>query len=913
MTQMTYTQNAFAKDDLNLFLNGLLDGGLIGIDMEDFAINNIDYTKLSIQVKTLIENYQSDNPDQIQNLLNSLGSVFSLISKQAEASQFTGPTADLINKFAVPLIVPGEFIFTFKTSLIIYGASLSNEIWKGQNINLANLTGLGENLGTLAAKLYYDGKYDFENLFPLAFPSLRLLQSNTANPDTQSTWTKKRYQNFEIESLFSLRKIKLGNKNPNHAKQNEEEAKKLKVKVIEKELKRENVRNLQTSTNPPVYDFRTAYDKCSLALRDQKQCGSCWAFSTSGVFEKRICQSTKQVLINRFSPQFLVSCSKNDFGCDGGTLYGSWDHLQSVGITLDACVPYSGLNDTCPVKCADGSALKIFKSVANTITLIKGDVERIKTEIIKGGPVVTTMVEIYSDFFSYGSGIYVSDKKQFIGYHAMQIIGWGDGYWIVENSWGPSWGENGTVRIPFDQMSISENVIFATPQVNDVNDVCPANCLSCSNANTCIKDGCAVGYLNNTTGGCTKCPENCSVCTSIACPADLCKIGFRNDSQTGQCVTCSANCGKCDEQGCLDKNCLLGYVSDGKGGCVKCSDNCLTCDTTGCKACNEGFSLDASNNKCIGCAKNCVSCNTSGCLACAKGFFKKASDGLCTLNCPENCRTCSTKTSTRGCIECNADYSRTLNGDCIKCSENCAYCSSSGCSVCKAGSYLSNKQCVKCGENCNVCDSKGCLSYGCAAGFYRDSKSVCVKCDANCKLCKATGCSQCSDGFAVDSTTKSCKKCSDNCLLCSVKVCLKCAKNFNISSTGGCFKCPANCLRCNQKGCLNGFCDKGFGIDGKGGCVKCVANCPSCANNLCSSCNIGFSLSAQKDACVACSDNCLNCDSKGCRACKEGFYLSSGKCLACSANCSTCVSNKCSKCLSGFKLTSSNVGVSCVK
>jgi len=876
LTQTSYTQSdSLTKDNLNLFLNGLLDGGLIGVDMEDFTINEIDYSRLSDKVKALIVNYQSDQADQMANSLKSLGSVFALISKQAQASQFTGPTADLINKFAVPLLVPGEFIFTPKTSLIIYQTSLSDEIWKGEIIDNVNLAKLGEKLGSLAAKLYYNGKFDFDILFPLAFPSLRFLENiqaanaaeNSTNSNSHSTWTKKNYQQFENESLFNLRKNKLGIRNPNHAKQLQQEETKLNIKVIKKQIVEQDdkIRNLQTSTNPPTYDFRTSYPKCCLEVRDQQGCGSCWAFSASGAFEKRHCQSSKQLTINRFSPQMLVSCSTGDYGCDGGTLYGSWNHLQSVGIALDACVPYIAQNGVCPNKCADGSALSLFRSVPNTITLIQGNVEKIKTEIINGGPVQATFVEIYYDFFSYSSGVYVSDKQYFMGYHAMQIIGWGDGYWIVENSWSQYWGDNGTIKIAFDQINISNYVIFATPQVNKDKESCPLNCLSCSDGNTCIQGGCAEGYLNDANGACVKCPENCSVCTSIACPADKCNIGFRNDSATGACLACPANCGKCNEKGCLDNSCLLGFGSDGKGGCVKCSDNCSSCDAaSGCKACNEGFSLDKANNTCNKCDANCVSCTASGCLACATGFYKNSSDGTCSLTCPENCKTCSKSNTITdfGCSECNSGFSRTLNGDCIKCP---------------------------------------------------DSNRVCVKCAENCKSCKASGCVKCVDGFAIDSTTKSCKKCSDNCLLCNEKGCVKCAENFNISSAGKCYKCASNCLKCNEKGCINGFCEKGFGIDGKGGCLKCADNCSSCANNLCSFCNNGFYLSAQKDSCVACSVNCLKCDSKGCLGCKDGFYLSSGKCVACTNNCSSCVSNKCLKCLSGFKLSSSNVGNTCVK
>jgi len=212
------SDNVYDKQKLNMFLDELLKGGFLGVQTDDFTINKINYSDLSTQVNSLIKDYQSIKKESITNFLKCLGSIFHLIFKQAEASQFVGPTSELINKYAVPLLIPGDFIFTPLTSLIIYNASLSDEIWKGESIDLINLSTLGNKLGTLAGKLFYDGKYDFDILFPLAFPSLRFLQKdndNNNNSNNTPSWTKKSYQNFQNQSIFTLKK-NLGNSNPNH-------------------------------------------------------------------------------------------------------------------------------------------------------------------------------------------------------------------------------------------------------------------------------------------------------------------------------------------------------------------------------------------------------------------------------------------------------------------------------------------------------------------------------------------------------------------------------------------------------------------------------------------------------------------------------------------------------------------------
>jgi len=211
--------------------------------------------------------------------------------------------------------------------------------------------------------------------------------------------------------------------------------------------------------------------------------------------------------------------------------------------------------------------------------LIRGDVEKIKTEIIKGRPVQQTFVEIFEDFFYYSSGIYVSDRKTFMGYHAMQIIGWGDGHWIVENSWGSNWGENGTVRIPFNVINSSDYIIFATPLINHIIPVtCPANCKSCSDEKTCVKDGCQENYVNDAMGGCEKCDENCKVCVQGGCPESECKTSYRKDFTSGKCVECPSNCLKCNEKGCLEGHCAPGYSNDNENCTLKCSENCSKCD-----------------------------------------------------------------------------------------------------------------------------------------------------------------------------------------------------------------------------------------------------------------------------------------------------------------------------------------------
>eukprot|EP01012_Entosiphon_sulcatum_P067944 TRINITY_DN97856_c0_g1_i1.p1 TRINITY_DN97856_c0_g1~~TRINITY_DN97856_c0_g1_i1.p1 ORF type:complete len:112 (+),score=25.73 TRINITY_DN97856_c0_g1_i1:27-362(+) len=91
-------------------------------------------------------------------------------------------------------------------------------------------------------------------------------------------------------------------------------------------------------------------------------------------------------------------------------------------------------------------------------------VENIQREIMTNGPVEVAF-SVYQDFFSYKSGVYVHKSGGLAGGHAVKAVGWGTlnnvDYWLIANSWGPSWGENGFFMIKrgTDECGIEDNVV----------------------------------------------------------------------------------------------------------------------------------------------------------------------------------------------------------------------------------------------------------------------------------------------------------------------------------------------------------------------------------------------------------------------------------------------------------------------
>jgi cathepsin B len=213
---------------------------------------------------------------------------------------------------------------------------------------------------------------------------------------------------------------------------------------------------------PSAFDSRTQWPGCIGAIRNQGNCGSCWAFSATEVLADRICiESGVAKTLVVLSPQWLVSCDKENHGCAGGNLKDAWDYLVDDGVPLDSCDPYSsGDNDEsgdCTAHCST------FYKAANPREFKTPT--SIQAEILANGPVQTGFT-VYSDFMTYTSGIYIYKTGSVLGGHAVKIVGWGiqgtTKYWIVANSWGTTWGLSGFFWIAFGQCGIDSDAFAGT-------------------------------------------------------------------------------------------------------------------------------------------------------------------------------------------------------------------------------------------------------------------------------------------------------------------------------------------------------------------------------------------------------------------------------------------------------------------
>lgn len=137
-------------------------------------------------------------------------------------------------------------------------------------------------------------------------------------------------------------------------------------------------------------------------------------------------------------------------GCNGGYPANALTYMGTHGVPANACVSYSAKQNTCPTACTvSGQTFTKYYCKSGSTTTITSNASQ-KTEIQTNGPLATTFT-VYSDFYNYKSGIYSHVSGGSVGGHAVKVVGWGTSsgtaYWIVQNSWGTSWGESGFFRI----------------------------------------------------------------------------------------------------------------------------------------------------------------------------------------------------------------------------------------------------------------------------------------------------------------------------------------------------------------------------------------------------------------------------------------------------------------------------------
>ncbi|MFO7891330.1 MAG: C1 family peptidase [bacterium] len=221
------------------------------------------------------------------------------------------------------------------------------------------------------------------------------------------------------------------------------------------------------------------------SVKDQGQCGSCWAFSAVGQIESWwLADNNRPDTTLDLSEQTLVS----SYGSceEGGSIINAFNLAQRVGIPPEWCLEYRA-DDTIPLDsaCADWQNYAYTIPGWNYITGSEADINNIKNALLYHP--VSASYEVYSDFKYYKDGVYEPSETSTSdgdSWHAILIVGWNDAdsCWICKNSWGSNWGETmdfepvvfgagngGYFRIKWDVCHIGEYSPFIWNEVGGGN------------------------------------------------------------------------------------------------------------------------------------------------------------------------------------------------------------------------------------------------------------------------------------------------------------------------------------------------------------------------------------------------------------------------------------------------------------
>jgi len=197
---------------------------------------------------------------------------------------------------------------------------------------------------------------------------------------------------------------------------------------------------------PPSIDWR---DKGQVnEVQDQGLCGSCWTFSANAALEAAIFRKTKK--LPKLSEQSLVDCVKNAKGCSGGWMTDAYARYNASGPNDALSYPYDGKEAEC--KSSDSADKKwsvLDDKNGKGYSYVKDNEEALKKKLAAIGPIAAAIDS--KGLQDYTGGIYSCKEFNAVD-HAILVVGYGtteDGqdYWLVRNSWGKTWGEEGYFRI----------------------------------------------------------------------------------------------------------------------------------------------------------------------------------------------------------------------------------------------------------------------------------------------------------------------------------------------------------------------------------------------------------------------------------------------------------------------------------
>ncbi|XP_014614002.1 PREDICTED: cathepsin L [Polistes canadensis] len=184
-------------------------------------------------------------------------------------------------------------------------------------------------------------------------------------------------------------------------------------------------------------------------VKDQKACGSCWAFSSTGALEGQNFRKTGNLV--SLSEQNLIDCSGKygNNGCRGGLMDQAFQYIKdNHGVDTEQSYPYEAENDKCRYSPRNSGAVDV-----GYVDIPEGDEQKLKSAVATIGPVSIAIDASHQSFQFYSEGVYYEpDCSDTQLDHGVLIVGYGTDdeggdYWLVKNSWDTTWGDKGYIKM----------------------------------------------------------------------------------------------------------------------------------------------------------------------------------------------------------------------------------------------------------------------------------------------------------------------------------------------------------------------------------------------------------------------------------------------------------------------------------
>eukprot|EP00117_Sycon_ciliatum_P024526 scpid62967/ scgid20568/ Putative cysteine proteinase CG12163 len=220
----------------------------------------------------------------------------------------------------------------------------------------------------------------------------------------------------------------------------------IKPEDVQEQLRRGRAQRaapLNLNTLPTNFDWRER--NAVTAVKNQGNCGSCWSFSATGNIEGQWAIKTGRLV--SLSEQELLDCDYADGACGGGLPWTAYGAVKRIGgLDTEENYPYQALRGTCSLNRAD----RLY--TVNGTVFLAHDEAQMAAWLVRNGPISIGLNARAVQFYQGGIAKFPSsmcDPNMLD--HAMLIVGFGEEhgtpFWIIKNSWGVGFGEEGYWRV----------------------------------------------------------------------------------------------------------------------------------------------------------------------------------------------------------------------------------------------------------------------------------------------------------------------------------------------------------------------------------------------------------------------------------------------------------------------------------